>query len=182
MAQDNQNDMRLLLLRHAKSAWDDEGLADVDRPLNSRGKAAARSMAAYLKENGLLPNQILCSTAQRTRETLARLLPSLSQEAKIHLISDLYRQSEDDYIPLIRKHGGRAQNLMVIGHNPATEDTALRLTGTANDGVLAQIELKFPTGALAVIDFDIASWSELHQRTGHLERFVKPRDLKAHED
>jgi len=174
--------MRLLLFRHAKSDWGDDKLADIDRPLNNRGKTAAATMSRYLKENGLLPNQILCSTALRTRETLSRLLPQLPQEAQIYLISDLYQQSEDDYNALIRKHGGRAQNLMVIGHNPAMEDTALSLIGTANAEALADIEEKYPTGALAVIDFDIADWSELHPKTGHLERFTKPRDLKDDAD
>ncbi|PVB59275.1 histidine phosphatase family protein [Labrenzia sp. 011] len=174
--------MRLLLLRHAKSEWGDEDLADIDRPLNSRGKAAAATMARYMKDNGLLPNQILCSTAQRTRETLARLLPFLPQEAQIHLISDIYRESEDDYCSLIRKYGGRAQNLMVIGHNPATENSALTLSGTADPQALADLEEKYPTGALAVIDFDIADWAELHPKTGHLERFTRPRDLKDTSD
>lgn len=170
--------MRLLLLRHAKSDWGDPDLEDIDRPLNSRGKAAALKMAAYLGQEGLLPNQILCSTAQRARETLARVLPSLQQEAQIHLLSDLYRQSEDDYLGLISKHGGRAQNLMVIAHNPATEDTAQTLTGTGDAAAMADLEEKYPTAALAVIDFDIADWSELQPGTGHLERFVKPRDLR----
>ncbi|POF28174.1 SixA phosphatase family protein [Roseibium marinum] len=174
--------MRLLLLRHAKSEWGDEDLADIDRPLNSRGKTAAVTMASYMKDAGLLPNQILCSTAQRTRETLARFLPFLPQEAQIHLISDLYQQSDDDYCGLIRKHGGRAQNLMVIGHNPAMEDTALSLTGTADAQAMADLEEKYPTGALAVIDFDIAEWAELHPKTGHLERFTRPRDLKDSAD
>ncbi|KZM48090.1 histidine phosphatase family protein [Labrenzia sp. OB1] len=170
--------MRLLLLRHAKSDWGDDGIADIDRPLNSRGKTAAVTIARYMKDAGLLPNQILCSTAQRTRETLAGLLPFLPQEAQIHLISNLYQQSEDDYSGLIRKHGGRAQNLMVIGHNPATEDTALSLTGTADAQAMSDLQEKYPTGALAVIDFDIAEWAELHPKTGHLERFTRPRDLK----
>lgn len=169
--------MRLLLLRHAKSDWGDSDLADIDRPLNARGKAAAHTMARYLKENGLLPNQILCSTAQRTRETLSRLLPQMPFEAQIQLMSDLYRQNEDDYIGLIRKYGGRTQNLMLIGHNPATELTAFNLSGTGDGNALSEIQEKYPTGALAVIDFDIADWSELEVRTGHLERFVKPRDL-----
>ena len=169
--------MRLLLLRHAKSDWGDPKLADIDRPLNTRGKAAAISMARYMKEAGLLPNQVLCSTSQRTRETLARLLPYQPQEARIELLSDLYRQSEDDYAGLIRKFGGRAQNLMVIGHNPATEETAFSLAGTGSHTAMADIEEKYPTAALAVIDFDISDWSELKAGTGHLERFVKPRDL-----
>jgi len=170
--------MRLLLLRHAKSDWGDTALADIDRPLNSRGKAASHKMARYLKDQGLLPNQILCSTAQRARETLARVLPSLQQEAQIHLLSDLYRQSEDDYLAIVRKHGGRAQNLMLIAHNPATEDTALTLTGTSDASAMTDLKEKYPTAALAVIDFDIADWSELQPGTGHLERFIKPRDLR----
>jgi len=170
--------MRLLLLRHAKSDWGDSALDDIDRPLNSRGKTAALKMARYLKDQGLLPNQILCSTSQRTRETLARVLGSLPQEAQVHLLSDLYQQSEDDYLGLIRKYGGRAQNLMVIAHNPATEDTALTLAGTSAPEAIADLKEKYPTAALAVIDFDIVDWAELQPGTGHLERFVKPRDLK----
>lgn len=171
--------MRLLLLRHAKSDWGDQQLADIDRPLNSRGKTASVTMARYIRDNRLLPNLVLCSTAQRARETLALLLPSMPQEAHIQLISDLYWKSEDGYSTLIRKHGGRAQNLMLVGHNPATEDTALDLAGTGAPEAMADIQEKYPTAALAVIDFDIADWSELGSGTGHLERFVKPRDLES---
>jgi phosphohistidine phosphatase len=169
--------MRLLLFRHAKSDWGDAGLPDIDRPLNGRGKAAAATMAMHMKSEGLLPNQILCSTAQRTRETLARLLPRLDHETKIYLLSDLYEQSEDDYSSIIRKHGGRAHTVMVLGHNPATEETALELTGTADEAALADLQEKFPTAALAVLDFDFADWAELRPGTGHLTQFVRPRAL-----
>ncbi|MES0810995.1 histidine phosphatase family protein [Roseibium sp. SCPC15] len=169
--------MRLLLLRHAKSDWGDPSLADIDRPLNRRGKSAAGEIARYMKSERLVPNRILCSTSQRTRETLAKVLPYLQQEAQILLLSDLYLQSEDDYTGLIRKHGGRAQNLMIIGHNPATEETALSLAGTGKTEAMDDLRIKYPTAALAVIDFDINDWSELKAKTGHLERFVKPRDL-----
>lgn len=124
-----------------------------------------------------MPNRILCSTSQRTRETLAKLLPYLQQEAQILLLSDLYQQSEEDYSGLIRKHGGRAQNLLLIGHNPATEETAFSLAGTGKTDAMNDLQVKYPTAALAVIDFDINDWSDLKARTGHLERFVKPRDL-----
>ncbi len=170
--------MRLLLLRHAKSDWDEPDLDDIDRPLNARGQAAALTMARYLVDNGLLPNLILCSTSQRTRETLARLLPSLTGETSIQVMPELYDQSEDDYLGLIRKHGGIAPNLMLIGHNPATELTADSLSGTGDADMIADFNEKYPTAALAVIDFDITEWAELDPKTGHLERFVKPRDLK----
>lgn len=169
--------MRLLLLRHAKSDWGDATLADVDRVLNGRGKAAARQMGSYLQQNTLFPNRILCSTAQRTRETLARVVPFLPYEAQIHLISDFYRKSDISYTNLIRRYGGHSQTLMIIGHNPATEQTAEELVGTGASDVRDDISTKYPTAALAVIDFDISEWADLRAGTGHLERFVKPREL-----
>lgn len=169
--------MRLYLFRHAKSDWGDDMLADIDRPLNARGKAAARVMGKYLHDNGLHPNKILCSTSRRTRETLARVLPFMTQETDIHLLSDIYDQSDLSYTNVLRRHGGRSSELMIIGHNPATEQTAAELAGTGPAEALSEIRTKFPTAALAVIDFDITAWSELRIGTGHLERFIKPRDL-----
>ena len=169
--------MRLLLLRHAKSDWGNPDLEDFDRPLNARGQSAARIMSVFLCEHGLIPKKILCSTSLRTRETLARLLPDLNNEADIHLISDIYDHNETDYLNLIQAHGGGAQTLMVIGHNPATELTALELTGTGDPDLVADMDFKFPTAALAVIDFDIVDWSEVRGGTGHLHMFAKPRDL-----
>lgn len=171
--------MRLFLFRHAKSDWGDEGLRDFDRPLNTRGKSAARLMGRYLQENGLHPNRILCSTSQRTRETLARILPYQPQEAQIHLLSDIYDQGDLSYTSIIRRHGGRAQQLMIIGHNPATEQTAIELAGTGEAEALADLRIKYPTGAISVFDFDITDWADLQTGTGHLERFIKPRDLSS---
>lgn len=169
--------MRLFLLRHAKSDWGSEALADFDRPLNTRGKSAARAMGKYLKEKEFHPNRILCSTSQRTRETLSRVLTYQTREAQIHLLSDIYDQADLSYTAVIRRHGGRAHNLMIIGHNPATEQTAEELVGTGDSATIADMRLKYPTGALSIIDFDIADWADLQTGTGHLERFIKPRDL-----
>ncbi len=169
--------MRLFLLRHAKSDWGEDGLADFDRPLNNRGKSAARVMGRYLSENGFHPSRILCSTSLRTRETLTRLLPYQPREMQVHLLSDIYEQGELSYTALIRHHGGRSQNLMVIGHNPATEQTAEELVGTGDAAVISDLRTKYPTGALTVIDFDITDWADLKTGTGHIERFIKPRDL-----
>ncbi|GAA0773555.1 histidine phosphatase family protein [Roseibium denhamense] len=169
--------MRLMLLRHAKSDWGDPSLDDIDRPLNPRGKAAAASMGRYIKEKRLFPDVILCSTSQRTRETLSRLLPHLPQKTTIQLLPDLYTSSEGDYLSLIKSHGGSAAALMVIGHNPATEQTALDLSATGADDAMADMREKYPTAALAIVDFKGSDWAELQADTGHLERFVKSRDL-----
>ncbi|MEP3046022.1 MAG: histidine phosphatase family protein [Roseibium sp.] len=169
--------MRLLLLRHAKSDWADTTRADIDRELNRRGKSAARLMGGYLQQNALLPDRTLCSTALRTRETLSRLLPFLPNEAQIHLVSDIYDQGDLSYTGILRKFGGRSQTLMILGHNPATEQTAEELVGTGDQYLRADMNAKYPTAALAVIDFDISDWADLRAGTGHLDRFVKPRDL-----
>ncbi|WP_417677436.1 SixA phosphatase family protein [Roseibium sp.] len=170
--------LRLMLLRHAKSDWGASSLDDIDRPLNARGRAAAGTMAAYFAAQDLLPDLILCSSAQRTRETLAHLLPFLDGEYDIRVQADLYYQNEDTYMPILRKDGGSARNLLLIGHNPAIEETALSLVGSGPEEAIEDMGLKFPTGALAILDFEIDTWAKLKPENGHLDRFVKPRDLE----
>lgn len=170
--------LRLLLLRHAKSDWGDPSQDDIDRPLNARGQAAARTMAAYFAAQDLLPDLILCSCAQRTRETLAHLLPFLDGEYDIRVQADLYHQNEDTYVPILRKDGGSARTLLLIGHNPAIEETALALVGSGPENAIEDMGMKFPTGALAILDFKTDTWAKLEPESGCLDRFVKPRDLE----
>ncbi|MBD1547836.1 SixA phosphatase family protein [Roseibium aggregatum] len=170
--------LRLLLLRHAKSDWGDPSQDDIDRPLNARGRAAARTIAAYFADQDLLPDLILCSSAQRTRETLAHLLPFLDGEYDIRLMADLYDQNEDSYVPILQTNGGSARTLLLIGHNPAIEETALALVGSGPEDAIEDLGMKFPTGALAVLDFQTDTWAKLKPESGHLDRFVKPRNLE----
>lgn len=170
--------LRLLLLRHAKSDWGDPSQDDIDRPLNARGRAAARTMAAYFADQDLLPDLILCSSSQRTRETLAHLLPFLDGEYDIQVQADLYDQNEDSYVPVLQKEGGSARTLLLIGHNPAIEETALALVGSGPEDAIEDLGMKFPTGALAVLDFQTDTWAKLEPESGHLDRFVKPRNLE----
>jgi phosphohistidine phosphatase len=148
--------VRLYLLRHAKSSWDEPGLADHDRPLARRGERAADAMGRYLREHGIEPEVILCSTATRTRQTLERLgLP----DARIE--PELYGADAATLRALIPD----ASSVMLIGHNPGMQDLALSL---ARSGAkLGELAEKFPTGALATIELD----------TGELVDFVRPRDL-----
>ncbi len=87
---------RLLLLRHAKSAWDDPGMADRDRPLAPRGLRDAALMAAEIQRRGLHADRILCSPARRTRETLAALIPDIGDEARIAITAGLYEPPSGD--------------------------------------------------------------------------------------
>ena len=170
--------LRLILMRHAKSAWDDPLLADFDRGLNERGLAAAPQMARYLVEDlGLEPDRILCSTARRTRETLAGCLPFFRREQDILLLDRIYHASEESYVDLIRQNGGTAQTLMLIGHNPAIQNTALDLTEQASAATLHDVREKYPTASIAVLEFREEAWHDIHPAKGFLTRFARPRDL-----
>jgi len=174
--------LRLFLLRHAKSDWGNPALDDIDRPLNARGRSAAQTMASYLVAEDLLPEHILCSVAQRTRETLAHLVPALDHSCQVELRKDLYLQNEGNYLSIVRAFGGSVRNLLIIGHNPAIEDTAQQLIGAGDKTSINALETKYPSGALTVIDFEVDSWGDIARSGGRLERFVKPRDLHTSVD
>lgn len=179
--------LRLLLMRHAKSDWDHPGLADFDRPLASRGRQAGRLIGGYIAEHDLSPDRVLCSTARRAKETLALVLPHLTGDISITMTRALYEShADDDYLGIIARHGGAARVLMLVGHNPATEDTAMALAGAGDPDALRSLRGKYPTAALAVIDFDADAWADVVPGSlpglGRLDRFIVPRSLSGHED
>lgn len=168
---------RLLLLRHAKSSWNDDATADFDRPLSARGRNVLPLMGRHLAAHGLTPQKVLCSSARRTRETLAGLLPYFEGDLDLRLARDLYEAGEDRLIDQIRAHGGSARTLLVIGHDPGLQETALALAGTGNPSLIEDIEKKFPTAAAAVIDFPAVKWVDVEPKSGRLVAFFRPREL-----
>lgn len=171
---------RLLLLRHAKSSWADPGQSDSDRPLAPRGRRAAERMAAVIAGRAeFFPDRILCSPARRTRETMAPLLADLGNSKQVVSIADeLYEPVSGDYRQAIASFGGIARHLLVIGHNPAIHVTALTLIGSADEASARQLAAKFPTAALAVIDFDARDWGQIRPKSGRLAAFIRPRDIE----
>ena len=166
---------RLLLLRHAKSSWDAVSTDDFDRPLNRRGHDAAPVMGSHIAVHGFAPDKILCSSARRTRETLAALLPYLDEDVEIRLSRELYLSGEDRTIDQIRAHGGNAATLLVIGHNPGLQETALALIGDGEPAIRDRVAEKFPTAGLVVIDFPAMKWVDIEPKTGKAVAFLKPR-------
>jgi phosphohistidine phosphatase len=166
---------RLFLLRHAKSSRKDSTLPDHDRPLTSRGRRASKDMAAYLREHRIEPALVLCSSATRTRQTLDGVAPGLGGLPEVRIESDLYQASAAGLLARLQKVGDAVPSVMLIGHNPAMERLALDLAG--NGPQLADLASKYPTGALATLEFD-GTWSELHADGARLTGFVKPRDLE----
>lgn len=166
--------LRLLLLRHAKSSWDEPGLADFDRPLAPRGVKAAPAMGRRLAETGYIPTNVFCSTARRARQTLALALPHISPAPAVSYTDDLYRLRDDDYLDFLSSEGGQAPVILLVGHNPAMQQTALELAGQGDRGVLDSMAAKFPTAAIAAIDFDRPDWSLLTAGSGRLTDFLRP--------
>jgi phosphohistidine phosphatase len=166
--------MRIWLLRHAKSSWSDEGLPDEGRPLAPRGERAADRMRDYLAASGIGPELVLCSSALRARQTLARLLPAVGTELDIRIEPALYTFDADVLLERLSRIPSDVDSVLLVGHNPAMQDLAMRLAGHGD--ALPELEKKYPTAGLAEIAFVEGGWNGLAGR-GELVRFIVPRDL-----
>jgi len=166
---------RLFLLRHAKSSHDDAGLADRDRPLAPRGRRAAKAMGGHMCDHGLAPALVLCSSATRARETLDGLGDGIRERADVRIEDELYKASAAGLLERLRRIPGDVSPVMLIGHNPAMERLALDLAARGPN--LASLARKYPTGALAVLEFE-GTWSGLDADGARLVAFVRPRDLE----
>ena len=160
---------QLYVLRHAKSSWDDPGLDDHERPLAPRGRRALKILSEYLGEASIRPDLVLCSSARRTRETLEGI-----ELGGRHLIeSGLYGAGPGALLGRLKEIPGEVSSAMLIGHNPAVHLLILRLAGA---GDLAEVQRKFPTGALATLSFE-CGWAELGPGRARLTGFVRPKQL-----
>jgi phosphohistidine phosphatase len=162
---------RLVLVRHAKSSWSDPDLSDHDRPLNARGRDAATAVGGYLGRSGLRPDLVLCSPATRTRQTLERLP---FDDSPVLFEDQLYGASAFALLARVRAVPDEVQSLVVIAHNPGLEELAHLLAGPDDDLAAAG---KFPTAAVADLEFAINGWAEVAPDSGRLLAFVLPRDL-----
>jgi len=168
--------VRLWLLRHAKSSWDDDRLADVDRPLAARGERAADAMATYITAASIRPELVLCSPALRARQTLDRVRASLGGP-EMRIEPDVYTFDLEPLLEVLRSIPGTVASAMMVGHNPAIHDLAVMLARKGDR--LADLVAKYPTGALAELELDATSWSEMKAAIAVLTRFVTPRTLRS---
>ncbi len=169
---------RLSLLRHAKSSWGDPGQRDFDRPLNARGREAAPVMGAYMAKNDLVPDLVLCSTAARTRETLALLLPRLRAEPLVEFRDDFYLADPGTMMAAIPQAEPSIAHILIIAHNPGLEMLAMRLCDPERSDIaaLARIAEKYPTAALASFAGPDA-WADFGKGAGELDLFVTPKEI-----
>ena len=185
MAADSRH--TLVLFRHAKSAWPD--VPDHDRPLARRGIRAAPVMGRWLRDAGLVPGQVLCSTARRARDTWQFAQPGLAATPPVTFDARIYGAAATDLLALVREVPPATGTLLLLGHNPAIEDLALLLAtapgaaaGPGPAGAapsdLERMRSKFPTAAIAVLQFS-GTWPGLAPGRARLTAFVTPRDLGA---
>ncbi len=159
----------LLILRHAKSSWDNERLADHARPLAARGRGDAPRMGELLRQQDLVPDLIIASTAKRARETAALVIETSGYGGELRLEDNFYMGGPEDYIEALQRLPDTYEQVLVIGHNPGMEMLLEELTGEWE---------RLPTAALAQVSLPIAHWNELDEVTaGELEHLWTPRAL-----
>ena len=166
---------QLLLLRHAKSSRDDPKMADLERPLNKRGRRGAGTMRKAMQDLGLTPDVVLVSPSRRTLETLAALEP-WDDTPLVEQVETLYLASLPQLLDILRGVNETVRSVMLIGHNPGMHELAMLLGGTsAANEASGRLSAGFPTAALA--EFSVGTqWRQLDAAGTRLVRFLTPRD------
>lgn len=159
----------LLVLRHAKSSWNDPALDDHERPLNKRGRRDGPRIGAFVRKNGLIPDIVFTSDAVRARFTAEAVAEAARYTGDIWLNQHLYMASTADILSPVRTVGKNAETVMIVGHNPGLEEVVEQLTGERQD---------LPTAALAQIVLPIEQWRDLKRSTrGTLLGHWRPNEL-----
>ena len=170
--------LTLSLLRHAKSSWKNPTLPDRERPLSARGIGDAPVMGRTMTERGIDPELVLCSSARRTVDTLALVLPELKIEPKVVYSDALYHASPSEMLHMLRGIEPGASRVMLVGHNPEIQALALDLIGAGPKHMRDRLRDKYPTAGLAVIAFKAGLWSSVDINSGNLSLFLTPKALR----
>lgn len=165
----------LTIMRHAKSSWDDSQLDDFDRPLDERGRNAARRMGHELGHRKMRFDQVIASPAVRVRETLDALADGYGEGFDVGFDPQIYGASCDALLALVRRIPGRVHAPLVIGHNPGLQHLILALTKSGD--LRDKVEHKFPTAAVAMIELPAVSWDAVGAGSGTIRELIRPKDL-----
>lgn len=164
----------ILLLRHAKSSWDDSSLDDFDRPLAKRGRKDAPRMGSFVKKAGYIPDYIFSSTAKRARQTTALFCEQAGiDDEAIEWTDDFYYGSSFDYLEAIQQYSGAAESIMLVGHNPKMEEAASLLCSDNKS-----YTVRMPTAALVCLEHPAVKWNQVREGTARIKWMVIPKLLK----
>lgn len=168
---------RLILLRHAKSSWADPETLDHDRPLNARGRAAAALMGGWLAKRNDIPDHVLLSDSARTIETWALARTALPQAPEGALTPRLYHAAPETMLSVLRTAPASAHCVLLIGHQPGISALARKLSNGSAPPACTRAFTRFPTGAAAVLDFEIADWTQAEWGGARFTAFAAPREI-----
>ena len=161
---------KLIFMRHAKSDWADESLADHDRPLNARGRRAAPRMAQHLIDLDVHAELILASSAVRVQETVGLMQEIWCPSVEVLTEPSLYLASPREIAAQVDGLHDSWQTVLVVGHNPGM---------SAVCGSLAGSGMEMPTAAVAIFESDVESWKHSFKRgSWNLVEFCRPRELE----
>jgi phosphohistidine phosphatase len=172
---------RLILLRHAKSAWPDD-VPDHERPLAPRGRRDAPAAGEWLRKSDYVPDRVLCSTARRARETWQLAEEELGAHPQTDFEDRVYGASTADLLTLAGQTSADVHTLLIVGHDPAMRELTLELAseqaGDVGAEALGRIQVKYPTAAIAVLSFP-GGWTELGPGQAQLASFATPSDFST---
>lgn len=168
----------LALFRHAKSDWSDARARDFDRPLNARGQRGAQAMGAYIRDSGRTFDRMIASPAVRAAETVEEASRAWGCTFKVEWDRRIYLASSATLVDLLKEIEGDPASILMVGHNPGLEDLIFDLVPDDGSSPLRDlVEEKFPTATFAVLELDIARWSDLSDGSARLSELKRPRDL-----
>lgn len=172
----------LMLLRHAKAVPAEGAIDDSARPLAPRGRKDAQEIGAYMARHRLVPDRVLVSPSKRTRETWELVAPAFRKPPPAVYESRLYEAAPETIFDVVRKSGGDARSLLIVGHNPGLHKVAMLLIAAGEVDLRERLQESLPTSGLVLIEFAFDSWDKLHPHAGRLDRFVTPQSLKEPTD
>lgn len=166
--------LRLILMRHAKSAWDDPLADDFDRVLNARGRQNADTMGAWLRRRGYLPDAVLLSSAARTTETCARVLAAAGVSPPTTATRALYHAPDFQILRALAKAEG--DTVLLVAHNPGIGDFASHFAAEPHPH---PDFVRYPTAATTVFEVDAPTWKSVQFGKNRILDFAIPREIEA---
>lgn len=168
----------LVLLRHAKSGWDDPALRDFDRPLNAKGQRAAALVGRKLRTMGLRFDRVVASPAVRVVETIDHAGRGYGGDLAPEYDRRVYLAAPTTLLDIVHALPDAIATILLVGHNPGLEELVLALVAPGHgDGLRSDVAAKFPTASVAVLTFDVDRWGDVALNRATLTDFVRPRDL-----
>ena len=168
----------LVLVRHAKSSWNELNISDIDRQLNDRGNRDAIHMAKYLKESGVIPQSIVSSPAKRAHKTaqiFAEYLLAMGSEVKV--VDDIYEADVEQLMQVMHSVDDDIDICMLVGHNPGVTEFANALISDH----LHYID-SVPTTGVVILAFNVMNWKSVELNTGSFVSFITPAGLSSIDD